>query len=355
VPELLESLQMGCVSYASQFFPDGKISKRRFKDAVIAAECELQAISRAYQDAGWSHAMGCSGTIQAIAQVIAENGWGEQITRSGLDKLRDLILTFAHVDELAAVNGLKPERYSIFPSGLAILYAVFDVLGLASMSVSDCALREGLIFELLGGEQPNIRRQTVQGLMRSFCVDVAQAKRVKETALFLLEQVAPAWELEIEPVQEWLTWASELHELGLNIAHNHFHKHGAYIVANADMFGFSRREQLLLAALLRNHRRKIQASAWEGDPRWWQSRILPMVCILRLAVLFQRSRQAADLPPVKCQATASALTLYVAAEWLTLHPLTQVDLEQEQHYWAGANMTLTVVADSEGASLADMA
>ena len=343
-PSLLESLQMGCVSYTRRFFVDGKISKKRFRDAVIAAECELQAISSAYCKMGWETAIGCSGTIQAVAQVVREQGWVDQdITRDSLDRLRDLVLTFSHVDELAAISGLKADRFSIFPSGLAILYAIFDVLQLKHMRVSDSALREGLVFELLGGEQTNIRRQTLEGLRQSFSVDVAQANRVKQTALWCFEQVAGAWQLDMERGREQLTWAADLHELGLSIAHNHFHKHGAYIIANADMFGFSRQEQHQLSVLIRNHRRKIQPSTWEGDGDVWQRQLLPIICILRLAVLLQRSRQAVELPPMRCVATEAGLALHLPEVWLESHPLTHADLMQEQGYLTAAGMDLQLV------------
>lgn len=256
-PKALESLHMGCVSYTKQFFPDGVITEARFDDAVDAARQELLNIETHYKQLGWHSAVGSSGTIRAAEQALVENGWeAEGITPAGLKKLRKQMLQYATTDDVS-LPGVKPERRQVFIGGLAILQAVFDTFGLERMIYSDGALREGALWDLVGrSTHENVRERTVQAMAERFYVDTAQAQRVKEMARALFAQVQKDWKLD-NGWGYWLDWASQLHEIGLSIAHSGFHKHGAYLVQHADLLGFTRQGQAKLAAMVRSHRRKF--------------------------------------------------------------------------------------------------
>ena len=188
-----ESLQMGCVAYTKAYFADGEISKSSFEKAVVAARKELYSIANTYKEAGWDTVAGSSGTIKACRQITVNMGWSneqENLTREGLEKLKDRLLKFKHVSEME-FDGLKEDRRAVLPAGLAILYAVFDVLDIDKLVYSDGALREGVMYDLLGRFQhEDIRDRSVQALMGRYNSDPKQAGRVVKTAQHLFDSVA---------------------------------------------------------------------------------------------------------------------------------------------------------------------
>jgi exopolyphosphatase/guanosine-5'-triphosphate,3'-diphosphate pyrophosphatase len=238
-PFYRESLFMGCVSFAKRFFAKGRITRAALNRAEIAARQELQTIETFYRQVGWAQAIGASGTILAIARVLQANGWGDgTITRAGLDSLRAALLAKGQVEKLD-FEGLRRDRAPIFPSGVAILSASFDMLQIERMQVSDGALREGLLYELLGRiHHEDVREKTVAVtvavLVERSRLDTSHAERVAATAAMLFTQVAAGWGLDAEDGQ-LLQWAARLHEVGLSVAHNQFHRHGAYILTHADL------------------------------------------------------------------------------------------------------------------------
>lgn len=340
-PRLMESLHMGCVSYTQQYFPKGVITPKQIKRAELAARMELEPIEAAYRRLGWEQAIGASGSIKSIRDVVKECGWSEEgITLAALKRLRDALLAAGHSDKLG-LKGLTPERAAVFPGGVLILLATFKALKIERMLVSDSALREGLIHDLLGRRlDQDVRDRAVNNLARRYHVDHAQARRVARTALNCARQVAADWHLDLSETRRWLGWAAQLHEIGLDIAHSQYHKHGAYVAEFADLAGFSRQEQLVLATLIASHRRKFAKAYFArlapnrvGLTRYW-------AILLRLAVLLHRSRSAERLPRLLLTASAQGLSVNFPAGWLEQHQLTNADLEQEAAYLAAVDFTL---------------
>ena len=343
-PLNVESLYMGCVSYSRRYFEDGKIRRRGFKAAQLAAAQELEPIQAAYLKAGWDSAVGASGTIRTTEEVLRKRGWSERgITLDGLHTLREALLEAGDTDNLALLEGQR-ERAPVFPGGVAILISVFETLGIKRMAVSDSALREGVLFDLLGRlGAKDVRQNTIANLCTRFRVDMDQADRVAEAAAYLHEQVASAWKLRKDRYVRCLAWAARLHEIGLDIAHNQYHKHGAYILNNADLPGFSRQEQMITAALVRVHRRKFPANEFDALGPHDAVRARHLAIILRLSVLLHRSRASVSLPGIVAQAGDDELRLAFPPGWLAAHPLTASELEEEAGYLKAANVSLSYV------------
>jgi exopolyphosphatase/guanosine-5'-triphosphate,3'-diphosphate pyrophosphatase len=337
-PELMESLPMGCVSYSQRFFPNGTIEKSGMKKAELAASNEVERIARDFRRAGWKHAIASSGTAKAIAAVLAANGWAEgDITADGLDRLRSQVIKAGDVDRLGSL-GVRADRAPILPGGLAIMLAAFAELGLESMQVSDAALRQGVLYDLLGRVQHHdMREMTVRQFVRRYHVDGAQGERVRTLALQLLGDVAGRAR---EADQLLLGWAAHLHEIGLSIAHAGYHKHSAYILSNADMPGFSKDEQARVARIVLAHRGKL--AKIEGLPA--RSPDWALVFCLRVAALVYRSRGDVPLPRIGCKATDSGYQLSVPAPWLDEHPLTAAALEAEAEEWRAVGLRFDVRA-----------
>ncbi|HEX3597618.1 MAG TPA: exopolyphosphatase, partial [Polyangiaceae bacterium] len=340
----MESLYMGCVVMMSRHFPDGKISAKRFRRAEVTALQELERVQERFRRLGWRAAIGASGTIRAVASVVANAGWSRQtITRDSIRKLRSSIIDAESVDKLA-LPGLSRSRVSVFPGGVAILSALFESLEIEEMRVSDSALREGLLNDLLGRFlHRDVRNTTVEALMERYHVDRGQARRVENTLLGLLPQVVESWSLPRHRSEELCSWAARLHEIGLDIAHSHYHKHGAYVLENADMPGFSRQEQWLLATLVRAHRRKFPTGLFKSLPT--KGRLVEhLAVLLRLAVLLHRSRT--DVPDIMLVAGRRSLSVRPPFGWLDTHTLTQADLLEEAELLKSADFELKVVGNS---------
>ena len=328
-----ESLYMGCVGMSREFFAGGAIDARRMRAAELAARQELESVEESYRRLGWNSAVGSSGTVRNVREVLHSQEWSRRgITAKGLKKLRDALIQSGSAERLD-LPGLQPERAPVFAGGVAILVAIFDALGIESMSCADGALREGLLYDLMGRLQHHdVREASIDNLCGRYRVEEDQARRVAAGAGFLLARVAPIWNLGDERYAHLLEWAARLHEIGLDIAHSGYHRHGAYVLRNADLPGFSRQEQAEVAALVQVHRRKFDARQFDDLPRKHRSRLLSLSVLLRIAVVLHRGRQDIDLTSVHVEAGEGWLRLGFPAQWLSEHPLTDADLARETSY-----------------------
>ncbi|MCX4189894.1 exopolyphosphatase [Methylophaga sp. OBS3] len=339
-----ESLEMGCVSFHQQFFADGKITQLQMQSALLASAIRLRSIQRPYQRMGWVEAVGASGTIRSVADIVTAQGWSENgvITNASLDKLIEALLA-AGDEEKINLQGLSPERKNVLASGVAILKASFDRLNIERMVVSDGALREGLLYDLQGRIQHDDERdRTVQALARRYQIDEAHATRVIRMATELFEQVAADWQLSSDDHLHKLVWAAQLHEVGLAISHYQYHKHAAYLVAHSDMPGFSREEQYALSAMMRGQRRSIPKKQLQQLSEELQLPTLRLMVLLRLALVFNRGRSEQTDTYVKLAVTKKGLHLDLPEGWLNDHPLTEADLMQEKHYLKSADIRLKI-------------
>ena len=341
-PGRMESLYMGCVSLTNAHFPEGKLTAKAFRRAETAARQELEPHEQAFRARGWDEAVGASGTIRAAAKVAEANGWSEGgLTAEALERMTAAMVDLGKVGKLDKLKGLSSDRAPVFAGGLAILRATFEALGIERMAVAEGALREGLLHDLVGRiRQEDVRETSVRALARRYHVDTDHADRVATTATHALAQAGPGWALPVDWGEPYLRWAALLHEIGLDIAHSGYHKHGAYIVDNADLLGFTQQEQDLLAALLRNHRRKFTTKTFAELPERWQVPTRRLAVLLRLAVVLHRNRSPEPLPELTLSADGDRLHLAFPAGWLDAHPLTHADLEQEAAFLADADFTL---------------
>lgn len=337
-----ESLQMGCVANTLRFFSDGKITAKRWRHAQTETAMELQQFCTDYRSQGWSDTIGSSGTIKAISNIIQTAGWCDTgISRSALQRLVDTMLSAGSVENLR-LSGLSDERRGVIAGGVSILEASFNALDLQHMQVCDTAMREGLLYDMIGRAQHrDPRTASIIALALRYATDKAQAERVEKTALGLYEQVAKTWQLA-HAEQDWLAWSARIHEIGLAIAHSQYHMHGAYIVENSDLPGFSRQEQQVLAAIVRNHRRKPDPAIFQALPERLRLASIRVTVLIRLAVLLHRSRAAEALPPIKLIIEDKQLLLKLPSTWLQQHPLSRADLEQERDYLKHLDLKLQV-------------
>jgi exopolyphosphatase/guanosine-5'-triphosphate,3'-diphosphate pyrophosphatase len=329
-PRILESLYMGCVALSDEYFPGGRLTAKKFERAVVACEVELEPIQVPFRAFAWEHAVGSSGSIRAVLDAIREmDQTATIITRDGLSALTARLLRANEVAS-AGFTTINDERAPVFAGGLAILTAVFNSLGIESMRVADGALREGLLYDMLGRfTDEDARVRSVRSMSARFNVDMEQALRVEATVLDFHKQVEAVWDLTDPLAEQVLRWAAHLHEIGLDISHSSHHKHAAYLLEHADLPGFPREEQLLLASVVGCHRRKLALGRTEELLPPWHSRALYLIVLLRLAVLLNRGRLKTPLPSMRLLAKGRSLELRLPRGWLREHELTRADLVQE--------------------------
>ncbi len=341
-PRVKESTPMGCVVVSNAFFKDGKLSKNAFTQATLFAEQQLEPIQKQFQRKNWDEAIGASGSLRAIDKVLQAKNWSNNgITREGLEQLVAHLNQCSHIND-AVLPEIDPERLPVFAGGVAIVYATFKSLGIEQMTVSDGALREGLIQDLLGRlYDHDIRSATVQVLADRYHIDKGHADRVKRTINHILEQLGEDFcGPNHEHVVQFLNWAADLHEMGHDIAHSQYHKHSAYIIENGDFAGFSRQDQILLSTIVKSHRRKLSRSLFNELPAPWNVDAPILTVILRLSVLLHRNRQEHELPDFKISLVKSRFRLQFPDYWLAQAPLTHADLIQEADYLKSAGFKL---------------
>ncbi len=328
-PILTESLHMGCVNTTKHFFANGEITNKRMRKAILFARQELETVESIYKQEGWKLTYGTSGTISAIQQILTENGWGDSgITLSALKKLKDQLLNFGHIDKIEFPS-LTEKRLPIFVGGVAILIGCFEALEIDELTVCHGALREGLLYDLLGrAQEKDIRNESVKTMAMQYTVDTEYTGRVRKTANQLFKQVKKSWNLN-KPDNRLVNWSCDLHTIGLRVAHSQYHKHGAYLVTHSDMPGFSKQEQARLASLIRFHRRKLIQDDLCLHSQGNNNKMIYLCIILRLAVLLHRSRARDPLPDIKLSINDQTLKLNFPENWLQQHPLTETDLETE--------------------------
>lgn len=346
-PLQMESLYMGCVGMTRKHFASERIRESALAAAEIEVRQELGPIEATYRQLGWNTVIGASGSVRAIHDVVTQEGWSrEGITRTALRRLRNALRDLGSASTIAERWQLGKERAAVFAGGFVVLYGVCETLDIERLQVSDGALREGVIYDLLGRiRHEDVRDRTIAILTRRYGVNEAQAERVAGTARHFLAQAKVAWELTDERYVHDLDWAARLHEIGLAIAHSHYHKHGAYIIEHADLPGFSRSEQTFIATLVRGHRRKLPLAEFEALPKKLAISAQRLCILLRLAVLLHRGHLGQDLPPIGLQIRDKTIELWFPAGWLDENPLTSADLEAEAQHLQRAGYQLAFYLD----------
>jgi exopolyphosphatase/guanosine-5'-triphosphate,3'-diphosphate pyrophosphatase len=349
-PVRMESLYMGCVSYSLRCFPDGKITKSAMKGADLMARSEIQTIAADFTSSHWEEAFGSSGTARALGDIIYLNSFDNagregDITPEGLENFREYLLKVGDVKKLE-LTGLRPDRAPVIAGGFAIMSAAFSELGIRRMSQAMGALRQGVLYDLLGRfHNHDMREITVKQFMQRYRVDAAQATRVESLALLLGKQLLRNFPDDLEELLQVLSWAARLHEVGISVAHSGYHKHSAYILGNADMPGFSRREQDRLSLLALAHRGgavKVRDSVTERLD-------FALIFLLRLAVVFHRSRSDIKLPRLEVSLGDKAFELRIDRVWLDRNPLTDTALSAEIEQWLPLGFDFQIDTQGENA------
>ncbi len=341
--EIVNSKQMGCVSYTYRFFANEKLSKKNFAKASLAAEQKLESLAQQYRKRGWDIAFGSSGTAKAIRDVLMGLGYDDGlITAKRLDELVDKLCEWSTIEEIN-LDGLTDDRKPVFAAGVAILQAIFSSLSIDTLHFSEGALREGLLYEMEDRfKRTDIRMRTTEALANKHFVDLEHAAKIKGQAREFFEQVHKKIGIgKKNELSALLEWSALLHEVGLSISFQAFHRHSAYILQHTNMPGFNREQQRVLAMLVRFQRKALKFKEMEEFSLYKKKDIINLIRILRLAILLNGQRNDDPLPELNLDVDGDKWTLTSPETgWLENNKLLDADLQTEQEYWRNADWQL---------------
>jgi exopolyphosphatase/guanosine-5'-triphosphate,3'-diphosphate pyrophosphatase len=338
--QTLESYRVGSVAWSMKYFADGQWTASAFRAAEVAAKAVLDESLSLYPRSSWDKAYGSSGTIGAVADVLQAAGWpAGSITQAGLDWLLEKLLKSQKAEQLR-LEGLREDRRPVIGGGLAVLRAVFELLQIQEMQAAQGALRHGALFDLIDRQSPgaDVRTQMIGWLTQRFGVDALQAERVSRTAQALLAPMLGR--ADAERHLRKLRWAAQLHEVGMRISHSDYHKHGAYILENTDLPGFTIDELHRLGLLVLGHRGKLKKldDALE-DPLF----VLQLMA-LRLAVILCHARRDPDMTQMQIELDSKrqCVRMTLGEPWQQIWPQSAHLLREEALAWQKTNWKLTL-------------
>jgi len=337
-PTVMESFRVGSIAWSKRYFPEGQFTRKAFEMAEVAATAVMDEAFEAYGPDHWDRAYGSAGTVGAIGDVLVAAGWPSgHINSEGLEWLQDRLISAQSADKLR-IAGMREDRKAIIGGGLSVIRAIFKLLNIESMEMASGGLRHGLICDLLGttGASGDLRIHSVNRLATKFGIDTVHGKRVGQVASTLHNQITgvskKAVDEDTERALRKLQWAAELHEIGSHISHSDYHKHGAYILDNADAMGFSLSEMHRLSLLVLGHRgklRKVEASLDNKE-------LVSQLMCLRLAVIFCHARRDPDMEGVylkRVEAGNSTIRLVCRDGWAETYPQSAHLLREETLAW----------------------
>jgi exopolyphosphatase / guanosine-5'-triphosphate,3'-diphosphate pyrophosphatase len=327
-PTTMESFQLGAVTLSKNFFPDGMVTAAAFRKAEVFVRSRLEVLRDEYKR-GWSVAYGSSGTVRALFEIVTENDFGSVVSEASLFALRDELIAAGRMDRVT-LNALKASRAPVLPGGLAILLGIVHELNIEHIEPADGALRLGALYDLLarsagkakGARTPaasaDIRERTIERLVRRYDVDAGQTARVNEGAQKLWSDFGHTAPDAI------LSWAADLHEIGMAIAHEDYHRHSAYIVEHSDLPGFSERERYAIQQLVLGHTgslKKLDRSEFDNGS------LQRLLCI-RIAAIFAHGRSATSSSATLAKKNGG-FVVKVSETLRTEKPLTAALLDEE--------------------------
>jgi exopolyphosphatase/guanosine-5'-triphosphate,3'-diphosphate pyrophosphatase len=322
--ERVESFSVGTVKQSLSFFVGGRVDGPSFEAAILSARSHFEDAAPPYHPQFWKQCYGSSGTARTIADIIIKNGIGREVNAATLEALKQRFIEFGHVGKID-MPGLRPDRASTIIGGLAILIGLVRELGIPLVQPIEAGLRMGVMWDLhLRSTKRDRREQSVQACLETFHVDQRRANRVADDALALYAQTKPA----SDQYSRHLYWSALLHEVGMVVSHTGYHKHAAYMIENADLPGFTAREQKTMSRLVMAHTgnlRKVGEVLSEPD-------FVKAVVALRLAVLFMHSRLDVDFSQLKLR-MKNRIELEIRRDWVADHPTLSYWLEKEQEQW----------------------
>lgn len=289
--KIADSIEMGCISFKQKFFIKGKISKSSMEQAQQFALDQLRLLPKKLHKHKWNAVLGTSGSIKSISHIMLELFEDCVISQKRLNTLSEQLIEWQHCDNIT-LRSLDPHRRPLLAGAVAILLSSLKFLNINEINFSAGGVREGVLYSLINPRTDiDTRERTVQNLINLHHIDQAFNQRIlRQINEFKNSLKNTDGQLSNNELQ-LLNWAARLHEVGIAINSKKRQYHGAYIIKNSNMPGFSIEEQLTIALLIRNHRGKFTSLLLSDEQPYNNPRILFIIQLLRLSILLTEGRQ----------------------------------------------------------------
>jgi exopolyphosphatase/guanosine-5'-triphosphate,3'-diphosphate pyrophosphatase len=296
---LARSLELGAVRLTDLFVKEDPLGVKARRRLVKEIRTRLSGVARPVRRRRFRTAVGTSGTIMSLAQVVdAQKRHGpagtghREVTRAEITAAARLMWETTLKQKLR-VPGLDPERRDIITAGAILLEELMEAFGIESLLVSERSLRDGLLLEAAPGLKSvpveagkrNVRHHSVERLARRGFLQPDHARQTRELSLSLFDQTHVLHQLA-DREREWLEHASTLHDLGLAISYSRHHHHSYYLIVHGGLAGFTRDEVELIGLVARYHRKSAPKGSHQGfrrlDP-WKKPVVVKLAALLRIA------------------------------------------------------------------------
>jgi exopolyphosphatase/guanosine-5'-triphosphate,3'-diphosphate pyrophosphatase len=334
---LTDSLELGSGQLTKQFFSNNEITEQSFEQAYQYALTQLSPIADRYRKLGWKSAIGTSGSIKLIQHVFKELNGSPKISLKRLRRLKKQLVLWGNTDNIP-LTCVKTEKLDILASAVTILTACFDLLALEEINYSSAALREGVLYGLSKSRHDiDIRQRTVNNMCRLYHTDIAFSTRVTKQLNYFIKQLPEKFKINQDQL-ECLSWASQLHEIGLHINTKKRQKHAAYILTHSDMLGFNQAERELMILLVKYHRAKISLT---DDLSLATAQNKLLISLFRLAVICTQGRLNLPLLAIEIGYSSNNLALILnKAHYKNSALITALTCEIEHIKKLDINMSL---------------
>lgn len=297
------SIKIGAVRLNEKYFPDGKFRKNNIEDARLFVKSLINPVIRDIKNHNFKKIIGTSGTITNVGMIINSedkelpednfNYNNYSYNREALAKAAKIILKCEKVSEVKNIKGLDPDRADIITSGIIILEQIFSELNIENITLSNFALREGILFDtinkehntLLSGDMDDIRYRSIINLAENCKYDKAHSQQVLKLSMKIFEEISGESGLS-EIDKEYLEAAAILHDIGHNLSHAQHHRHSYYLIRNCELLGFNDEDIEIIANIARYHRKshpKIKHENFNKLSPKNKEKVKKLSAILRIA------------------------------------------------------------------------
>lgn len=260
-PIFIRSLKLGAVRLTEKFFKQGLLTKEAIKEAKKYIENFIYDTYKEFQDQNLSYdvVIGSSGTIKTINELINQNQ-KNYFTKEDFDQCLEIILAYETTSKRKKKLDIEEFRADILPAGALVLSIFFEIFQVKKLYVSNYALREGILFELLFRKS---KKTEIEDLRRQSCINLVKKlnqeilENTKNISLQILKEIGKYYP-ELLSEKHILEYSALLHNIGVSISHSAHHKHSYYIITNTEyLLGFTNKELQLIACVARYHRKSL--------------------------------------------------------------------------------------------------
>ena len=313
-PHLVRSVKLGHIRLTDRFFPGGIIRDGAVEECRRHIRSFVAPEARRARAVGFELAVGCSGTIAALAAMAASSRGKRRprsvanttIDRKELDWTVAAVLAREHPDDRKGLAGLEPARRDVIVGGAVLLSQLFEDLGIESLVISTGALREGVLLDRFTRREESpadglhhlgdLRRSSVLALARSYDEDLIHVEHATELALQLFDETQHVHGLGASD-SELLEAAGLLHNIGRFVAHSAHHRHSYYLIRNSErLAGFTAGELEMIALVARYHRKSAprkRHSSFRSLSRSDRRKVRLLAGMLRVGIALDRTYRRA--------------------------------------------------------------